>query len=173
MAAFTVRPTTGILTFENRKLSKQMNIRSYEIPDLERIGFLFDEFIILNATLTYRDNCRSIYLNWLRSIYGKSDYNVLVAEQKGEVIAFAVGMIQSNKPLLLPQRIGYIGMFVVHSKLRRRGIGSSLYKRLLDWFASNQIKELQLATEVNNDLAKAFWNDHGFITTYEQKTLKL
>jgi GNAT superfamily N-acetyltransferase len=64
-------------------------------------------------------------------------------------------------------------MFFVHSKLRRQGIGSSLYKGLLDWFASNHINEIQIATEVNNDVAKAFWNDHGFITTYEEKPLKL
>ena len=150
-----------------------MNIRSYELSDLEQIGCLFDEFILLNAALTYKDNCHSIYLNWLRSIYGKSDHKVLVVEQKGAVIAFAVGMIQPNKPLLLPQIIGYIGMFIVHSKFRRRGIGSSLYKGLLGWFASNHINEIQLATEVNNDVAKAFWNDHGFITTYENKSLKL
>jgi ribosomal protein S18 acetylase RimI-like enzyme len=150
-----------------------MNIRSFELSDLEGIGSLFDEFILLNAVLTYRDDCRSIYLNWLRSIHGKSDYKVLVVEQNGAIIASALGMIQSNKPLLWPQKIGYIGMFIVHSKFRRRGIGNSLYKRLLDWFVSYQIKEIQLTTEVNNDLAKAFWNNHGFITAYEQKSLKL
>jgi ribosomal protein S18 acetylase RimI-like enzyme len=155
------------------KSGKKMNIRSYELSDLEQIGFLFDEFILLNASLTYRDDCRSVYLNWIRSIRGKSNYKVLVGEKKEDIITFAVGMVQSNKPLLLPQRIGYIGMFIVHSKYRRQGIGKSLYKGLMDWFASNQIKEIQLTIEMNNVTAKAFWSDHGFIPTYEQKSLKL
>lgn len=150
-----------------------MNIRPYELSDLEQIGSLFDEFTLLNAALLYRDNCRSIYLNWLRSIFDNSDFKVLVVEQKSTIIAFAVGMIQSNKPLLLPQKIGHIGMFIVHSEFRRRGIGNFLYKKLLDWFVSHQIVEIQLTTEINNDIANAFWNNHGFITTYEQKSLKL
>lgn len=149
-----------------------MKIRSYKLSDLEQIGYLFDEFILLNAELTYREDCRSVYLNWLRRIYGNSDYRVLVAEQKEAIVAFAVGMLQSNKPLLLPPRIGFIGLFIVHSHFRQQGIGTSLYKNLLDWFLSYEITEIQLTTEVNNDLAKSFWNRHGFITTYEQKSLK-
>jgi ribosomal protein S18 acetylase RimI-like enzyme len=140
---------------ENREQNipgKQMNIRSYELSDLEQIGCLFDEFTLMNATLAYSDNCRSIYLNWLRSIYDNSDFKVLVVEQKSTIIAFALGVIQSNKPLLLPQRIGYIGMFIVHSKFRRRGIGNSLFKSLLDWFVSHKIVEIQLTTEINNDM---------------------
>jgi ribosomal protein S18 acetylase RimI-like enzyme len=150
-----------------------MHIRPYELSDLEQIGSLFDEFTLLNTALAYRDNCRSIYLNWLRNIYDNSDFVVLVVEQESTIIAFAVGMIQSNKPLLLPQRIGYIGMFIVHSEFRRRGIGNSLYKNLLEWFISHQIVEIQLTTEINNDVANAFWKNFGFITTYERKSLKL
>jgi hypothetical protein len=41
-------------SFSTQKQSSMgMNIRPYEIADLEQIGSLFDEFILLNTALAY------------------------------------------------------------------------------------------------------------------------
>jgi ribosomal protein S18 acetylase RimI-like enzyme len=134
------------------------------------IAPLFDDFISLNKTLSYKENCQDIYLEWLKNIQQEDAFTVLVVENKGMVIGFAVGMVQQNKPLYLPDTIGNIGMFIIDSRHRRKGLGSLLYKELCGWFTSKEVTEIQLTTETNNEMAKHFWQSFGFNTTFEQKT---
>jgi ribosomal protein S18 acetylase RimI-like enzyme len=134
------------------------------------IAPLFDDFISLNKSLSYKENCLDIYLEWLKNIQQEDAFTVLVVENKGMVIGFAVGMVQQNKPLYLPETIGNIGMFIIDSRHRRKGLGSLLYKELCGWFTSKEVTEIQLTTETNNEMAKHFWQSFGFNTTFEQKT---
>jgi ribosomal protein S18 acetylase RimI-like enzyme len=133
------------------------------------IAPLFDDFISLNKSLSYKENCLDIYLEWLKNIQQEDAFTVLVVENKGMVIGFAVGMVQQNKPLYLPETIGNIGMFIIDSRHRRKGLGSLLYKELCGWFTSKEVTEIQLTTETNNEMAKHFWQSFGFNTTFEQK----
>ena len=150
-----------------------MNIRPYSISDIKIIGKLFDDFISLNKSVSYKQNCRDIYLNWLKNMYDNSDVTVLVVEENNKTIGFAVGMIQKNKPLYLPEKIGNIGMFIIDSNYRRKGIGTILYKELCNWFGLNGVNEIQLTTETNNEIAKSFWRSFGFDTAFEQRLKKI
>lgn len=151
----------------------KMNIRPYTVDDIDLIAPLFDEFVQLNPLLPYKQNALEIYIKWLYTAYNEPDIRIYVVEQGHSIIGFAVGMIRPNKPLLQPEKIGFIGMFIVQSEFRRRGIGHSLYQQLLEWFVSRDVPEIQLTTEVTNTIANKFWESIGFKTNYEQKSLKI
>jgi ribosomal protein S18 acetylase RimI-like enzyme len=151
----------------------KMNIRPYTIDDIIMIDLLFDDFLKCNPSLPYKQNARQIYLNWLLSAYSAPDTCVYVVEQNQSIIGSAVGMIKLNKPLLMPEKIGYIGMFIVQSGFRRMGIGKSLYKKLFEWFMSRDVHEIQLTIEINNEIAAKFWESIGFKTDYVQKSMTI
>jgi ribosomal protein S18 acetylase RimI-like enzyme len=150
-----------------------MQIRTYELSDIELIAPLFDDFISLNKSLSYKENSQDIYLTWLKNIHEEDSFTVLVVEENAAIVGFAVGMVQQNKPLYLPETIGNIGMLIIDSKYRRKCFGTLLYNRLCDWFKSKDVGEIQLTTETNNEIAKRFWESFGFNTNFEQRSKKL
>lgn len=151
----------------------KMNIRYYSIDDIARIALLFDDFLKCNPSLPYKKNAREIYLNWLLTAYDEPNACVYVVERNHSIIGSAVGMVQLNQPLLMPEKIGHIGMFIVKFEFRRMGIGYRLYQKLLEWFLSKNVSELQLTIENSNEIAKKFWESIGFKTDYEQKSIKI
>jgi ribosomal protein S18 acetylase RimI-like enzyme len=69
---------------------------------------------------------------------------IFVAEQAEKIVGLISGRIIDNGPIILPEKIGYVGGIVVLSKYRRKGIAKELWQRLNEWFLSNGIKESQL-----------------------------
>jgi ribosomal protein S18 acetylase RimI-like enzyme len=45
---------------------------------------------------------------------------------------------------------------------RRRGIGTQLLEKTLDWFKSRNIDMIELDVAAANQLGYSFWGEHGF-----------
>jgi ribosomal protein S18 acetylase RimI-like enzyme len=93
---------------------------------------------------------------------GDQDTLALAAHVDGKLSGFAVASIQENGPLLAPARFSYVGLIVVARDARRARIREALWRRMREWFLSTGLDEVQLYTEVGNELSNGFWDRREF-----------
>ena len=144
------------------------NIRDLEQPDVDLLSPLADQFVSANKTLTYRPDYRNAFRDSARNILNDTNAVIFVADQEGEIVGLIAGRISDNGPIILPEKIGYVGTAVVLSRYRRRGIGKRLWERLNEWFLSKGIEEVQLYVVPENDEARGFWQNCGFSVAIER-----
>jgi len=82
---------------------------------------------------------------------------VLVAreEERGPVVGFAATE-------RLGRRLAIVGL-AVDRKLRRRGIGRALIRRVKAWAARQGLRDVVLHVAVDNAVAIALYEDEGFV----------
>jgi ribosomal protein S18 acetylase RimI-like enzyme len=145
-----------------------MEIRPLEQQDVDSLAPLVDQFVSANKTLTYRPDYRNAFRDSVRKILNDADAVIFVAEQAGEIIGLVAGRISDNGPIILPEKIGYVGTTVVLSRYRRKGIARGLWGKLNEWFLSKGIEEVQLYVVPDNEEAKGFWRSRGFNVALER-----
>ena len=123
---------------------------------------MVDQFVSANKALTFRPDYRDAFSDSARKVLEETDAVIFVAEEKGELIGLIAGRIIDNGPIIIPEKIGYVGTTVVLSKYRRKGIAKALWERLKEWFVSKGIEEAQLYVVPDNDEAGGFWESRGF-----------
>lgn len=111
------------------------------------------------------------YKKWLLQNFGKKNFKVLVAKSdKNEIIAYGIATIK--KPTRLTsyikfKKFGFIEAIFVREKFRRKGIGRKIFKNLLDWFISHNIRVIELTTHAKNKIGIAAWKKYGFFEFYK------
>jgi ribosomal protein S18 acetylase RimI-like enzyme len=133
-----------------------------EQRDMDSLAPLVEQFVSANKALTYRPDYRNAFRDSANKILDDTDAVIFVAEQAGEIIGLIAGRISDNGPIILPEKIGYVGTTVVLSKCRRKGIARGLWEKLNKWFLSKKIEEVQLYVVPDNEEAKGFWRSRGF-----------
>jgi GNAT superfamily N-acetyltransferase len=69
---------------------------------------------------------------------------------------------RSIAQILLPIKRGYIADFYILPEFRRKGIGRSLYKASIEWFASKGLLMAEMQYLATNEEGKIFWKEMGF-----------
>jgi ribosomal protein S18 acetylase RimI-like enzyme len=146
----------------------EMDIRVLERQDVDSLTPLIDQFVSANSALTFRPNYREAFRDSARKVLEETDAVIFVAEEKGELAGMISGRIQDNGPIILPEKIGYVGGVVVLSRYRRKGTAKALWERLKEWFISGGIEEAQLYILPDNNDARGFWQDCGFNIVLER-----
>ncbi|MBD3259539.1 GNAT family N-acetyltransferase [Candidatus Woesearchaeota archaeon] len=85
---------------------------------------------------------------------------ILVAEEKGKIIAFFNSYIMERAPFL--QKVGYMAEGYVDPKHRRQGTAAMLVTRTRDWFRKNKLKWIVLSTHSLDKGANRFWRNRGY-----------
>ncbi|MDO8478276.1 MAG: GNAT family N-acetyltransferase [Candidatus Rokubacteria bacterium] len=129
---------------------------------LDSLHPLVDEFASTHRSLRFKDAYWTSFRDGLVKKRSDQETRALTAEVDGELSGFALATIQENGPLVMPERIGYVSLIVVAPKSRRTGVGDALWNGMRDWFLSRGIRDVELYTEVGNDLSNAFWERRGF-----------
>lgn len=89
------------------------------------------------------------------------DVCILVAVNiNDDIIGMAVGTIGFNR-FRIPSTIAGIENVFVVKELRRKGIGTSLVRKLCQFFASRDVKEISVKYVVGNEDAMCFWKKNG------------
>ena len=93
----------------------------------------------------------------------RSLMNFLVAEDEGRFAGYADCACVIDE--------GYIGNIAVAPALRRRGIGESLLRALLEWGEARKLAFLTLEVRAQNAPARALYEKLGFETVAVRKNL--
>lgn len=103
-----------------------------------------------NAEMFIRDSLKS------------EDSLVLVAIEDGKVAGYSIAVISKHPPVLESEKYGFIEDMAIKSKYRRKGIGTEMLTRILEWFESKDINRIELKVLPENHPGYSFWKKHGF-----------
>ena len=56
----------------------------------------------------------------------------------------------------------WLGLFLVHEKYKRKGLGTKFIKALIDFLKETSIRHIRLSVQDNNISGLSFWNQMGF-----------
>ena len=153
-----------------------MNIRQCTLADLACIT----EFTLKlhhhekNDQLLLHSNFKTNLKHWLESELNNTNSLLLIAEVDGEAIGFiaATSVINDNGFLKEPLK-GVVQLLWVEEEYRKKKTAESLLNNVEACFVENGIKYVECSFTNNNNLAKAFWQTHGYsaISTMSRKIL--
>ncbi len=143
-----------------------VSIREAREDELLRAGELWSDFMRFNCqfdkSFTIRDKARDIFSREMLEKYPAKDYRLAVAEADGKLIGFCFSYISRKPKYFKIERFGLIGDLYVTPEFRRQGIGHSLVKDALNFFAKRRVIQIELLVAVKNDDAIKFWEALGF-----------
>ncbi|MBU7014651.1 MAG: GNAT family N-acetyltransferase [Theionarchaea archaeon] len=87
---------------------------------------------------------------------------VLVAVDQGTVVGYSLALVLEIPPILTYSKRGFISDVAVSSGYRRKGIGTEIVARILDWFDSQDISQIQVQVACKNEIGYNFWKKQGF-----------
>ena len=109
-----------------------------------------------------KDDMRTGYEGHLREAMAAKDTEVLVALEKDKVVGYVMAMIRKSSPAWKREKYGYIEEMAVTADYRRRGIGTQILEKILDWFRSENLDMIELSVGAKNKVGYSFWKKHGF-----------
>ena len=104
------------------------------------------------------------YQAWLQSItpFLGRFANVVVAELKGEIVAFVAGRIRTLPPYFGSATIGAISEVFVSESHRSGGVGRRLLAFALEWFKDQQVTRVELQVVAGNPDGIRFYKQLGW-----------
>ena len=91
----------------------------------------------------------------------KENITVIVAETD-KIIGYAIGVIESAKSFVTPDKIGKISHTFVEEKYRNQGIGKKMVDTLICWFSQKGIGYVELSVDSRNERGVKAWQHLGF-----------
>jgi len=137
-----------------------MNIRFATPQDKEQILKLMDEF---NALIKAEDIPSKIGGAMFDEIINRDDNKIFVVEENNKIIGTATVYLLPN--IRHGRHQGYVKDFFITEKMRRKGVGTTLFEEIKNYCHKNNVKVIKLAT--GNELldAQEFYKEKGGKTT--------
>ncbi len=110
---------------------------------------------------------------WMEEHVASDRAEVLVAEEAGRVVGYALGTIVENPPVVPHQFYGHFADLAVTEAARRRGVGTRLADALHAWFRSRGLPYVQVQVTARNAAGRAFWRRTGYAEFVELLRMEL
>ena len=140
-------------------------VRPAEERDLPRVGALLLQVNEVHHTIRpdlFKTNARKYTDDELRAIFRDPDTPVFVYEAGGEVYGYAFCMLQTRRGNnLVDGKTLYLDDLCVDEAARGRGIGTALYRFVLDYAKRIGCHNVTLNVWEGNDAALAFYRKCG------------
>ncbi len=118
----------------------------------------------LDGAFALSRSWRRAYEAYLRSLLGREDVRVLVAEYQGQLVGLAVGRITALPAFFRQRRRGFIQDVYTREAFRGQGVGRALLAQLEAWLRQQGVRRAELTVAVGNPDAESFWERAGYRT---------
>lgn len=149
-----------------------MKIRKAKQQDIDQLtkygNILLKQHSDLDPYFTPIENADKTYRKFLETSLNSEDKILLVAEDNGKLLGYAVAEIQTRSPIFKISKNGYINDVFVLEEFRKLGVASKLLVEIKNWFKAKDVKYIELAVLANNEIGKKTWAKFGF-EAYEIK----
>lgn len=149
-----------------RREMNGVTLREWRRQDLDQIADLWMDLATyvnpMDGFYQISPDARRKYRRYLNGVFGDRKYVAFVADTGDDLVGFAMGRINRNASVVLPEVVGYIENVFVREGRRSSGVGTALCRRLLDWFKDQGIGHVELFYQIENKAAAAFWKKMGF-----------
>lgn len=142
-------------------------IRLARADDAERIGELWLEMIEYHRRFDEKmfrvsDKGGARYSENIQNRLSDKRTRALVAEARGEIVGYALGMILDvTTELFMPMQSGFVADIYVVEAHRRQNYGRQLVERLVLWFESQDVQYFEWHVTAQNHIARKFWEAIG------------
>ena len=142
-----------------------MIIRKATIKDFEKLNKLKKEFFKWECEQDKRIN--PAYINkglgsrLARNLKSKKVV-FFVADDKGELVAYAGAEIEKNPKMAKYEKRGHLFNLYVIPKFRGKKIGEQLTKEVLKWFKQKKLKDQKIMVYTHNKRAHNLYKKVGF-----------
>ncbi len=147
-------------------------VRRCETRDLAAVKDLFREFVEYHSAMDpsfvkvrgYGD----LFVRYIEDNMNGENSLVLVAECGEAVVGYCLGQIMEKPPVYPEPRYGYIDNIAVREGYQRKGIGAMLVREMCRWFASRDLRRVEVFAAVKNPKSTSFWRKMGYAAFLEQ-----
>jgi GNAT superfamily N-acetyltransferase len=97
-----------------------------------------------------------------------------IAEERGRMVGFVSGGLETNQPDRLPERFATVGYLYVDPGSRRQGIARRLVAAMSDWArVEHDVTHMEMSVLAADVSAAAFWRSVGFSPFIERLWMPL
>ncbi len=140
-----------------------MKIRMAQPEDAESIGSLWLELVAYHRELdehmpqAAKDGAHR-YAQRIRWMLDDDTHHILVAEQDGVIVGYALGMVVDLLPdVFKTERAGMVADVFVHTDWRGQGVGTAIMLSMRDWFILRGVTHYELYVAAVNESGRRFW----------------
>ena len=148
-----------------------MNIRKANNSDKHRIAELFKEMVEFHSQkdpiFTLKASGHEHYAVWFIEQIENDSALPLVAESDGMIVGFSLSFLRKYPATWLSENYGEINDISVTKEHRRKGIGTKLVYKSIEWFKSKGIKRSEVKITTTNEVSLKFWRKIGMISYLE------
>ncbi|WP_297429512.1 GNAT family N-acetyltransferase [Clostridium sp.] len=139
-----------------------INIVTKGIKDIELIKPLWEQLnsVHLEKSVYFKQRFENFTFDKrMKSIIQKADeenikLDILLDDNSGKYVGYCLSSIEDN--------YGEIESIYIERDYRKFGLGGKLMKSSLEWFESNNIKDIKINVVYANDEALPFYERYGF-----------
>lgn len=143
-----------------------MKIRKAKPKDIEQVTeygvSLLKQHYDFDSYFAPAKNVHEVYQKFFKSCIHAKNRNLLIAEENGKIVGYAVGELGSRPPVFKIRKFGFISDVFVEKKFRKQGISKQFLLELKKWFKSKNLKHIELTVHVKNEVGKKAWGKYGF-----------
>ncbi len=147
-----------------------MELREAEKSDLEEVFDLWwNELMQYHHDhnkkfyeLKEKPEARELEIKHKKEAIDDEDCFLVIAEEGSQVIGFATAKKDERSPVWKKTSKVHIEDIAVSSEHRRKGIGTALVKKIVDWAKQKNAELVDVDIDVNNTPGKALHKDTGF-----------
>jgi len=145
-----------------------------DVPNMAKLGAaLLKHHEKFDKYFSPAKGIEKIYKKLFKSAVYSPKSLLLIAEERGKIIGYALASIEKRPPVYKLRKIGNISDTYIIPAYRRRGITDRFIKEIFQWFKIKKIKNIELQVHVKNEIGKAAWSKYGFRAYIERRRLKI
>ncbi len=116
---------------------------------------------------TLKASGHEYYANWFIEQIENDLALPLVAESDGMIVGFCLSFLRKYPATWLSENYGEINDITVTKEYRRKGIGTMLVYKSIEWFKSKGIKRSEVRIATTNEVSQKFWRKIGMAAYLE------